>query len=120
MAVPGGGPGIQGSLDDLDSLPTLKVGLPVSDPDHWRDMRSGTGRNNALFRQLGREAHACDDFDALLDRARTLNDDFAEPMNDARVVSTVKSVWRMTVEGRKSNGAIWCMVPDLRREEPGA
>ena len=33
------------------------------------ELKRGDGRNNALFRQLGREAHHVDDFDQLLDRA---------------------------------------------------
>jgi hypothetical protein len=35
-------------------------------PKPWAEMREGSGRNNEQFRQLGREAHYCDDFDQLL------------------------------------------------------
>jgi hypothetical protein len=35
------------------------------------------GRNQALFTQLGRDAHHCDAFEQLLDRMLTINDGFA-------------------------------------------
>ena len=78
---------VEGSLDDLRRLPILG-GLdaklyrrkPSSSPlpkpsgsKAWAEMRDGDGRHMALFRQLGRDAHHCDDFDQLLDRAQTLN-----------------------------------------------
>jgi hypothetical protein len=61
---------IQGSLDDLDSLPTLVDAprvAPTETPADWGRMRDGDGRNEALFRLLGRAAHHVDDFDQLLD-----------------------------------------------------
>jgi hypothetical protein len=94
---------VQGSLDDLDSLPTLNDAptiAPADTPADWGRMRDGDGRNDALFRLLGRAAHHCDDLDQLLDYARTRNDEFGEPTEDVRVVSTTKSVWKMQCEGR--------------------
>ncbi len=93
---------IQGSLDDLDRLPRLAnlANTKLS------NMVVGAGRNNVLFRKIASDAHYCDDFDALLDRAKTLNDQFGEPLDDAEVVRTAKSVWKMTVEGRNRFGQI--------------
>jgi hypothetical protein len=95
---------IEGSLDDLDSLPILTAvnprRLPGERADVWRRMRDRSGRNNALFHQLGRDAHSCDDFDQLLDRARTLNENFGEPLDDNEAISISGSVWKMTTEGR--------------------
>jgi hypothetical protein len=65
---------IQGSLDDLASLPTLNDAptlIPTAtDLNHMRD---GSGRNDALFKLLGRAVRSCDDFDQLLDYAQTQN-----------------------------------------------
>jgi hypothetical protein len=98
---------IQGSLDDLGSLPTLNdtpALTPTEAPADWGTMREGDGRNDALFRLLGRAAHSCDDFEQLLDYAKTKNEQLGEPMEDARVVSTARSVWKMTREGRNRFG----------------
>ena len=51
---------IQGSLDDLDSLPTLNdapSAIPADVPPDWGRMQDGDGRNDALFRSLCRDAH---------------------------------------------------------------
>src|SRR6516164_6162424 len=90
---------IQGSLDDLGDLPVLHnlaQGLSAdANPADWGAMREGSGRNNALFRLLGRAAHHCDDLDQLLDYARTRNEEFGEPIQDAEVVKIAQSVWKM-------------------------
>ena len=95
---------IQGSLDDLASLPTLNdapSAIPADIPADWGSLRDGNGRNDALFRLLGRAAqHDCDDYEQLLDYARTKNEQLGEPMEEARVISTAKSVWKMQCEGR--------------------
>src|SRR6516225_6229741 len=94
---------IQGSLDDLASLPTLNDApsiAPADMPLDWGQLRDGDGRNDALFRLLGRAVRGCDDFEQLLDYAKTKNEQLGEPMEDARVVSTAKSVWKMQCEGR--------------------
>jgi len=94
---------IQGSLDDLASLPTLNDApsiAPADMPLDWGQLRDGDGRNDALFRLLGRAVRGCDDFEQLLDYAKTKNEQLGEPMEDARVVSTANSVWKMQCEGR--------------------
>jgi hypothetical protein len=107
---------IHGSLDDLDRLPIMR-GLDAalyrrkpspsptpSGPKPWSEMRDGDARNDAFYRQLMREAHCCDDYEQLLDRAMTLNGGFAEPMTDQRVVDTARSVWKYTSKGQNRFG----------------
>jgi hypothetical protein len=106
---------IQGSLDDLACLPALHnlaQGLSANAvPTDWGEMQEGDGRNNALFRLLGRAAHNCDDFDQLLDYARTQNAQLGEPMEDAEVVKVAQSVWKMTCEGRNRFGQHGAWLP---------
>jgi hypothetical protein len=48
-----------------------------------------------------RHAHHSDDFDALLDVARTFNTmECDTPMTDAEVFKTAESAWKMQTEGR--------------------
>jgi hypothetical protein len=114
---------IEGSLNNLRRLPVLR-GLDAalyrrkpsrpptpSGPKPWAEMREGDGRNNELFRRLGREAHYCDDFEQLLDRARTLNEGFADPMPDGEVANIVRSVWKMQCEGRNRFGQHGSWLP---------
>jgi hypothetical protein len=106
---------IQGKLDDIEQLPTL---ANVESPEgEIPRMAASSGRNNWLFRQLGREAHYCDDFDALLDRARALNETFPVSLDDAEVIRLAKSVWKMTTEGRNRFGqcGAWHPTPEVDR-----
>jgi hypothetical protein len=117
---------IQGSLDDLDRLPVMR-GLDAtlyrsyrppsppprpSSPKPWAEMRRGSGRNNELFRKLGRDARHCDGFDQLLNCARTLNEGFAEPLADGEVMTIAQSIWRYQVERRNRFGQRGAWLPD--------
>jgi Bifunctional DNA primase/polymerase, N-terminal/Primase C terminal 1 (PriCT-1) len=109
---------IAGGLDDLDRLPTLQnLGLkPVTTKiTKLAGMREHDGRNNALFRELGRAAHQVDDFDQLLDCARTKNEQCAQPMEDKEVMATAASVWKMQEEGRNRFGqhGAWFPVGEI-------
>jgi hypothetical protein len=98
---------VEGSLDDLDRLPVISAppaSAVIAPPVDWGSMGQSSGRNNALFRRLGREAHVCDDFNQLLDRAQTLNAEFAIPMDSNRVATVAQSVWQMTIQGRNRFG----------------
>jgi Bifunctional DNA primase/polymerase, N-terminal/Primase C terminal 1 (PriCT-1) len=107
---------IQGSLDDMDNLPRL-TDLEPEASSEIASMGASSGRNNWLFRQLGREAHCCDDFDALLDCARTLNSQFAVSLDDGEVLRAAKSVWKMTTDGRNRFGqyGAWLSLNDVER-----
>jgi Primase C terminal 1 (PriCT-1) len=98
---------IQGGLDDIARLPAL-ANLP---PHLYRKTetprpsavaaaksdegatKNAEGRNNILFEHCLRHARCCDDFNALLDVARTRNADFTVPLDDAEAVKTAHSAW---------------------------
>jgi hypothetical protein len=93
---------IQGTLDDLDRLPPLR-GLLVNDdgqtrttaPQSTERIREGI-RNRKLWEQCMISAHCCDDFDTLLDVARSRNDEFCPPLEDDEVVKVATSAWGYT------------------------
>jgi Bifunctional DNA primase/polymerase, N-terminal len=105
---------LQGSLDDLTSLPTLrnvsdliiktpKPAAAIPDPDRdrsWNEMTEGSGRNDALFHDLGHKAHHVASFDDLLIYARSRNAEFGEPMPDAEVVRIAGNIWRYECKAR--------------------
>jgi len=74
-------------------------------------MRDHDGRNKALFEQLARDAHHCDDFEQLVDRAKTLNEQFAQPLGDEEVMKIAASVWKMTIQGRNRFGQHGAWLP---------
>jgi hypothetical protein len=116
---------LQGSLDDLASLPTLNDAPALMPTENLGQLKNGDGRNNALFRLLGRNAHQVDDFDQLLDYAQTRNLDFGQPLDDKEVVKVAASVWKMQCEGRNRFGQIGSYNPrpvvnTLARTNPNA
>jgi Primase C terminal 1 (PriCT-1) len=56
-------------------------------------------RNKTLWTLCMRAAHHCDDFDALLDVARTRNAEFLPPLEDGEVVKAARSAWGYTERG---------------------
>jgi len=93
---------IQGHLDDLDRLPIMREledRLYVGRANGPRPQRQGEGRNNHLWRRAMREAHHVDDYEQLLDRVETLNQEFVEPMQQAEVTKIAKSAWGITERG---------------------
>jgi hypothetical protein len=100
---------IQGSLDDLESLPTLND-APAFVPD-MRGMRQGDGRNNRLFKLGLRHVKSCDDFDQLLDWCRTQNDFCAQPMEDKEVMGIAQNVWRYESNGLNRVGRFGAYFP---------
>jgi hypothetical protein len=103
---------IQGTLDDLDRLPTLanldlpQAGLPA--PSYEGPVAEGE-RNKALWRHCMRAAHHVDDFNALLDVARTFNDNCLPPLEDSEVIAIAQSAWKYTESGKNYFGqhAAW-------------
>jgi hypothetical protein len=92
---------IEGHLDDLDRLPIMRqledrLYNSVVGP---RPQRQGEGRNNDLWRRAMREAYHVDDFQQLLDRVETLNQEYAEPMQRAEVTKIAVSAWQKTELG---------------------
>jgi len=98
---------IEGSLDDLDRLPVMRGLDPRlyarTPPPRLRGAQQATvefgTRNDALFRKCMKEARYCDNFDDLLDVARTRNEQFSPPLPDDEVLKIVKSAWRYQVCG---------------------
>jgi hypothetical protein len=91
---------IHGSLDDLDQLPVL-CGATIATPplsSAWMPDNAVTegGRNHTLWRYCMHSAHHCDNFESLLDVARTRNADFSPPLPDSEVVKTANSAWGIT------------------------
>jgi hypothetical protein len=107
---------IHGHLDDLDRLPIMQ-GLDdelygrASGP---RPQRQGEGRNNDLRRRAMREAHHVDDFEQLLDRVETLNQEYLEPMQQAEVTKVAESAWKYTERGENRFGrhGVWFPTPE--------
>ena len=50
------------------------------------------------------EAHHCDDFEALVDVARTRNESFLPPLTDEEVVKIANSAWGYTDRGQNRFG----------------
>src|SRR5258708_760998 len=104
---------IQGGLDDLDRLPTIR-------PPPAPARAAGTSetpaihlghRNSALWKHCMRQAHHCDDFDALLDVAHTFNENCLPPLEEAEVVKTAKSAWQYTERGQNRFGQHGAFFP---------
>jgi hypothetical protein len=93
---------IEGSLDDLDRLPIMR-GLEECfyKQRHVgpRPQRKGEGRNNRRWRRAMQEAHHVSGFEQLLDRVETLNQEYAEPMQQVEVTKIAKSAWGYTERG---------------------
>jgi hypothetical protein len=106
---------IQGRLEDLDilNLPVIK-GLCVPS-DLPKDKIAEGHRNNLLWRHCMRHAPRCDDFESLLDVARTFNGErMMAPLSDVEVVKAASSAWNYTVAGKNYFNA---PVTPLRHEE---
>jgi hypothetical protein len=112
---------IAGSLDDLDRLPVIG-GL---DPEFYRDKTPtpraalpsdavpAGQRNNALFDHCMRQAHYSDDFDAVLDVARTFNmQNCIPPLPDNEVMQVAQNAWRYTASGQNRYGKRGVWLPE--------
>lgn len=110
---------IQGTLDDLDRLPTLRNLQPATDgrslfqgvplvAGPLQGMHEGDGRNMTLFFALGpiaRELFAAGgSHQDLLDRGLALNGEAAEPMHSDEVGKITSNIWKMTLDGKNHIG----------------
>ena len=98
------GPNIQGDLDDLTRLPRIgglaRPDTIISyDGAPRRDVGGDCKRNVSLWRACMRRAPKCGTFDDLLDFARSHNQEFRPPLDDAEVVKTANSAWGYTERG---------------------
>jgi hypothetical protein len=96
---------IQGGLDDLGRLPRM-AGLPEpksksSDNIPRRGVTIGE-RNVTLWRACMRRAPKCSSLNELLDFARSRNQEFVPPLDDAEVGKTAGSAW-----GYQERGENW-------------
>ena len=97
---------IEGGLDDLDRLPVIN-GLDVPSISPAIEHHSGIlnepvtkgRRNTTLWQHCMRAAHHCDSFEALLDVARTRNEEFEPPTEDAEIMKAATSAWNYTERG---------------------
>jgi len=103
---------IQGGLDDLDRLPTMRQPAKATS-----SVPKGK-RNTALWRQCMRHAHHCDDFNALLDVAHTFNESCCLPhLEEAEVMKVAKSAWGYTERGQNRFGqhGAWFPIEEVTR-----
>jgi hypothetical protein len=99
---------IQGNLDDIGNLPVMRnidvqkiksspaISLELPEEKHVPDGK----RHKELLRYCMKSARYCDDFDALLDVAKTRNDGYEPPMTDTDVVKIAKWAWDHTEVGQ--------------------
>ena len=128
---------IQGSLDDLASLPSMRAlgaslyndAVTVVPDDALMAADAVTvdqpipvvpegRRNNALFRHCMRQAHECDNFDALVEQARVFNTgSCTPPLTDDEVITTSHRVFYYTARGENRFGTTgsWLPTETVRR-----
>lgn len=103
---------LRGGWDSIDALPPLpdKIGRLLLRSTSIQsaapaEQTVGKGRrNNTLFQLLLRDARGCDNFDDLLDCARTHNMSFVPQLSDAEVTRAARSAWGYEVKGMNMSG----------------
>lgn len=134
---------IQGSLDDLDSLPPLQNYLVEPELNASRDraqatpakgdraksgnsMREGDGRNNSLFSRALRSAHHAATREELIQMVSQANQQFAHPLPNEEILSVSQSAWkykeanRLFVSGGEATAVIFQSDIDHLWDEPNA
>ncbi len=93
---------------------TATVNQEQLPPQGTGRIREGA-RNNTLWRHCMRNAHHCDDFDALLDVARTANNQYLPPLPDSEVVKVATSAWGYTERGDNHFGqtGVWLSTEEV-------
>jgi hypothetical protein len=119
---------IQGSLDDLDRLPviydledelyadwhqpTAPDAKPIAEPEPSAKRIVPEGqRNNGLYRHLMREAHRCENLNALITRGRDFNACCSPPLPDEEIMRTAQSAWNYTINGLNRFGQFGAWLP---------
>lgn len=93
---------IAGSLNDLPSLPVLRLGRkPASSASAVAVTAQAGERNNAIFRALLSAARSCDGFESLLRIAREMNNSsgLSSPLPDDELLRVVASAWSYQERG---------------------
>ena len=104
------------SVETLRQLPKMHVEAIYGTTSAARHRRICEGhRNKWLFSACMREAIHCDTFDAVLDVARTRNDECDPVLDDAEVVKVATSAWGYTEKGSNFTGGKGAVI--LFREE---
>jgi hypothetical protein len=115
---------IAGTLDDINRLPqgTWLTDKFLQRQQFKRDVDTGIihngRRGDTLWRHCMRNAKSCDDFDTLLDVARTFDANSCMPPiqtdqgGDKRVFDTAKSAWDITQRGMNRFGLHGVFFPD--------
>lgn len=88
---------IQGTLDDVARLPFLQE-VPGISKAAGATIGRGS-RNKTLFHDCMEQGRYCDDLDAMLDVAHTVNAGFVPPLDVAEVLKTARSAWGYTERG---------------------
>lgn len=105
---------IQGSLDDLSSLPKMKIEAVNDDAEidpeviftHFQDagfksnLREGQGRNDALFRRALRSARYATTQEELIQMVAQANKQFPDQLPMDEILSVSGSAWKYKQEGR--------------------
>jgi hypothetical protein len=97
---------VEGNLDDIDQLPVMRSAIEGAITNSYDAGRISWGkRNDALWRHCMVHARDCDDFDTLLDVARTFSSMQCEPpLPDNEVMSAAQSAWKKTERGENRFG----------------
>jgi hypothetical protein len=114
---------IAGNLDDLRRLPPIhnldlepateiSSGPELIIPEKLPQVGQ---RNNGLWRHCMRHAQRCDQFDDLLDEARTFNMALDTPLSDSEVTNTAASAWGYTMHGLNRFGqhGVWSSSEEI-------
>jgi len=96
---------VRGSWDDLECLPSIRPdSTSIATGRNLRNLHAVIqgSRNATLFWESMKDAPVCDGFEALLDVARTINDDYPDPLSEVEVRKTAESAW-----GYEQRGENW-------------
>ena len=107
---------LQGSLSDLERLPTIAL---RSQQKRRREPVAAEGeRNNKMFRHCAEQAHYCDTLEDLVDVGKTFNANCIPPLSDAEVVKTARSAWKWTLGGTWRHGMVSVPRPAIEALAP--
>ena len=97
---------LQGSLSDLERLPTIALRGRSEQKRRRKPVAAEGERNNKLFRRCAEQALYCDTLEDLVDVAKTFNANCVPPLSDAEVVKTATSAWKWTLDGTRRHGMV--------------